>query len=359
MTLNRLIGAALLGLILLIAPAELASASTPTAHRPRVTASCTGGHVTFSTRASGKLYVRRSGHLIARRHSHRVTVWSGGRRVTVYLKWVRHGRLVIRAHKSAVCPKPSPRKPAAARSVTTPAVCSDASFGAHRGGDAGVTGDSDLAFQRSYAAGARNEDTDIHFTSDDQPIILHGPSFDVFGHPEAMVSSTPLAATQGFVAADGARVWTLPQFVAWLVAHPAVTLATTELKTTPTGAEYQTVIADLEPVKSRVAVVSFTGSDLPPMSAAGFRTGLIYSAAIATSPSKNVPLSAIGQYGTLAQMDLHNLSASVVTELRAEGVPTIESWGNSGPAQYVRNPAGVVPLVDDVPGYLAWRKANC
>jgi glycerophosphoryl diester phosphodiesterase len=305
------------------------------------------------------LRVSHIGHQIGRKHAHRLTV-----RVPVghiyRVSLIRHRRSV--AHVHVICHRPAVKKrapaPAKPVSVAKPAVCSDPSFGAHRGGSADAAGDSDLAFERSYAAGARNEDTDIRFTSDDQPILLHEPSFADFGHPEALAADTPLATAQTYAATDGGKVWTLPQFAAWLVDRSAVTLTTAELKTHPTEAEYQTLTTDLAPVRSRVAVVSFTGSDLPPMAQAGFRTGLIYSTA-SWSPSKDVSVSTIGSYGTLAQIDLNNLSASLVTQLRAEGVATIESWVNPGAAQYLRNPAGVIPLVDDVPGYLAWRKANC
>jgi hypothetical protein len=105
--------------------------------------------------------------------------------------------------------------------------------------------------------------------------------------------------------------------------------------------------------------VSFTGSFLPPMAAAGFRTGLIYSTA-GYSPSKDVPVSKIGSYGTLSQVDVDNaLSAALVATLRTEGVTTIETWINPNPAHYLLNVAGVIPLVDNVVEYLTWRAAHC
>lgn len=110
---------------------------------------------------------------------------------------------------------------------------------AHRGGNEVHTENTRRAFSDAMAHGAQWLETDVRFTSDDYPVIMHDPTVDRTTDGTGNVADMTLAQLRALRTPDGQYVPTLYEFLSDLEAHAGVR-AFTELKVVPTTAQWTT-----------------------------------------------------------------------------------------------------------------------
>ena len=330
------------------------SASAAPLQRTRITTECSRGRVVFRTSARGKLYVYRDHKLIAHRHSHRVTVWSGGRRVTAYLKQWQHGKRVVRARKSSVCSRPAPTT--ASKPAPKPARKPSCIVGrlpvvaAHRGDSAHHVQSTRSAFVAAYDDGARVWETDVRFTSDGVPVLEHDATYDEFiGGSDLVPEQTTWAQAQTLRASDGSVVESLAAFAQLLAEYPGVIALPQIQSRTITAGQWAAYEAAVQPAKRQIVVASTWPDELVTAKADGYPTAQIVGRYWgAFTPGQ------IAGYGASVEYEYDMLTPALVARLHAAGVATVYGWTPQSAAQWAKLPTGVDPMVDDPAGYIKW-----
>jgi glycerophosphoryl diester phosphodiesterase len=155
---------------------------------------------------------------------------------------------------------------------------------AHRGWTARYPENTLAAIEAAIGAGARFVEIDVQFSSDGHPVLFHDRTLDRLCGVSGAVHERPLADLASLSCADrgrfGARfaserIAGLPAFVELIVRHPGV-FAFVEIKRVGIERFGSSTLLDkvlrvLEPVRSRVALISFS---LPFLAQARVRTDL-------------------------------------------------------------------------------------
>jgi glycerophosphoryl diester phosphodiesterase len=235
----------------------------------------------------------------------------------------------------------------AAACVTIPVV-------AHRGGTERYTENSSNAF-RATAAG--RWETDVRFTADDVPVLLHDPDVDRTTDGTGLVADLTYAEVAALRTDDDQPVMTLRQFVNDAqVDAPAKLLV--ELKTNPTApqwAAFNAAIASRAGVAARVLLMSFDTATL--------------TAAQAYAPT--LPRALVQSVGDVDPATVTPYASILVKHHDAITAARMAKWTTGGLTVYAWTPdtqagwermawypalAGVITNLPDT--YLAWQKSR-
>lgn len=160
--------------------------------------------------------------------------------------------------------------------VMTPAnaVCYPSSV-AHRGGTEKYTENTRKAWNNAMANGAKWVETDVRFTTDGVPVIMHDVTVDRTTNGAGQVSTMTLAQIRSLRTADGQYVPTLYEFLSDVKAHGDK--AFVELKVVPTDSQWTAFKArfDWLSMRSSSVITSFEKNLLVSAKAKGFWTGWI------------------------------------------------------------------------------------
>lgn len=123
------------------------------------------------------------------------------------------------------------------------AACANVPVVAHRGGSEWYTENSRNAFRVSQNAGAGAWETDVRFTSDDVPVLMHDATVDRTTNGTGAVTDLTYAEIAQLRTDDDQPVTTLRDFIN--DQHVDAAYAFVELKTMPSEAQWATFAAAL------------------------------------------------------------------------------------------------------------------
>lgn len=239
--------------------------------------------------------------------------------------------------------------PTAAHGTTT---CAPALV-AHRGGTETHVENTRNAFKDAIAKGASWLETDIQFTSDNVPVIMHDDTVDRTTNGTGAVNDLTLAQLRAFRTSDNQYVPTLYEFLTDQKAGGVK--AFVELKTTPTAAQWSTFDArfDWLDMQSQVVITSFDKTLLPTVKDHGYTAGWIDGLGD-RDPAEVTP------YATYYLKHQWSITYDRVQKWKAAGLKVFP-WTPDDSATWLRfKQAGVSGTLTNDPGeYKTWAAAQC
>ncbi|GIE27114.1 glycerophosphoryl diester phosphodiesterase [Actinoplanes italicus] len=237
----------------------------------------------------------------------------------------------------------------AAACVTIPVV-------AHRGGLERWAENSGNAYRDASNQGAGVWETDVRFTSDDVPVIMHDPEVDRTTDGTGLVADLTYAQVAALRTADGQPVPTLTQLINDAAVDGPRLLV--ELKTVPTPAQWATfnaALASRPGVASRVLLMSFEVQALVGATqyAPALTRGLLQSVGD-TDPAAVTP------YAKILIKHVNAITAARMTKWKGAGL-TVYAWTVNTSSEWERMTwyPGMAGVITDQPGaYLAWQKSR-
>ncbi len=229
---------------------------------------------------------------------------------------------------------------------------------AHRGGTERYAENSRNAFRDAANRGALTWETDVRFTADDVPVLLHDDTLDRTTDatgPVAELAWWELANTR---TADGQPMMTLADLVNDAAVDNARLLV--ELKTDPTPEQWDAVLAaiDSRSWRAKVTLMSFDPAVALEARAVapGMATGLV------ESPGYR-PVAELTPYG--AHYVKHQWSVTAARLDEWSGPLNVYAWTVDAPVDwermstYTAEPGRLDGVITNKPAaYLAWAKAR-
>lgn len=154
----------------------------------------------------------------------------------------------------------------AAPTAAQASTCPNIPAVAHRGGIEHYVENTRNSFRDATNRGVPLWETDVQFTSDDQPIIMHDPDVDRTTDGTGPVNTLTLAQIQALHTADGQPVPTLAELVNDAQVDGAKVFV--ELKTNPTTPQWVTFLAALTSRAGMTAKLVITSFDSATLDAA-------------------------------------------------------------------------------------------
>lgn len=224
---------------------------------------------------------------------------------------------------------------------------------AHRGGTETHVENTRDAFKDAIAKHANWLETDIQFTSDNVPVIMHDSTVDRTTNGTGAVSSLTLAQLRTFRTSDNQYVPTLYEFLEDQKAGGVKSFV--ELKETPTAAQWSTFNArfDWLDMQSQVVITSFDKTVLPTAKGYGYTTGWIDGLGD-RAPSEITP------YATYYLKHQWSITYDRVQKWKAAGLKVFP-WTPDDSATWLRfKQAGVAGTLTNKPGaYNTWSNSQC
>lgn len=238
----------------------------------------------------------------------------------------------------------------AAACATIPAV-------AHRGGTERYVENTRNAYRDAANRGTLIWETDVRFTADDIPVLLHDPTLDRTTDGTGPVAELAAADLAPVRTADGQPVPTLAELMNDADVDGARVLV--ELKTDPTPAQWTAVLAavDAHAMRARVILMSF--DPLVVLEAAvvapGVETGLV------ENPGYR-PVAELIPYGSYIK---HKNSITGARLDEWSGPLDVYAWTVDTAADwtwmnyYMAEPGRLDGVITNRPGaYLTWQKSR-
>lgn len=245
----------------------------------------------------------------------------------------------------------APERASAAACVTVPAL-------AHRGGTERYVENTGNAFRNAANAGAPSWETDVQFTADNVPVIMHDDTVDRTTNGAGAVADLTYAQIAALRTSDDQPVPTLRELVNDAEVDGARLFP--ELKTMPTEAQWTTFLAALgsRPIASQIVVTSFDGPTLLAVKAhtSAYATGLITELGDQT-------VASVTQYGAHILIKHHNaITWSRIAAWQGGGL-SVYAWTVDTESEWQRMsayPAGWLDgvITDDPAAYLAWQRGR-
>jgi glycerophosphoryl diester phosphodiesterase len=141
---------------------------------------------------------------------------------------------------------------------------------AHRGGTERYTENTRDSFRDAGNLGIQTWETDVQFTSDDVPVIMHDDTVDGTTDGTGLVSDHTAAEIAAMRTADDQPIPTLRELVNDAQVDGVTVLV--ELKSNPTGAQWATLRAALESRPNMTSKLIITSFDKPTLTAAAAAT---------------------------------------------------------------------------------------
>lgn len=242
---------------------------------------------------------------------------------------------------------PSPA--GAAGCVTIPPV-------AHRGGTERYVENTANSFRDATNRGVPLWETDVRFTSDDVPVIMHDPDVDRTTDGTGLVASLSYADLAALRTADGQPVPTLAQLINDAEVDGAKIFV--ELKVDPTVAQWATFLAAMTSragMTGKLTITSFDTAILADaaIQAPAYARGLIQDVG-------DVDPATVTPYAHILIKHHNAITASRMTKWNTGGL-TVYSWTVDTTDEMARMAwyPTLAGVITDTPGaYLAWQKSR-
>jgi glycerophosphoryl diester phosphodiesterase len=260
---------------------------------------------------------------------------------------------------ASACADGPPRRPvanpvsaqaAAAGCVVLPPV-------AHRGGTESYVENTGNAFRDAHNRGVSAWETDVRFTADDVPVLLHDPQVDRTTSGSGDVSGLTYAQLMQMRTDDDQPVLTLRQFINDAQTDAASKLLV-ELKTLPTAAQWAAVNAALNSrpaVASRIILMSFDAATLSSAAtnAPSYQRALVQS-------TGDVEPNAVLPYAKILVKHQDAITTARLSKWRAAGL-SVYAWTVDAQTGWERMAwyPGLSGVITNRPAaYLAWQRSR-
>lgn len=229
---------------------------------------------------------------------------------------------------------------------------------AHRGGTERYVENTRNAFRDASNRGVLFWETDVRFTSDNVPVLLHNETLDQTTDATGPVAAVTAAELAGARTADGQPVPTLADLMNDAQVDGAKVLV--ELKTDPTPAQWARVLADVDSrsMRAKVTLMSFDPAVVLEARAVAptVETGLV------ENPGYR-PVAELTPYGGSYIKHQWSITGARLDEwsgpldVYAWTVDAVDDWERMH--WYTTEPGRLDGVVTNRPGaYLAWQKAR-
>ena len=226
---------------------------------------------------------------------------------------------------------------------------------AHRGNAVygGPAENSLGAFQSAFASGATWVETDVLFTSDNVPVLMHDSTVDRTTTGTGAVSGMTAAQFSALTMNDGQQPPTLEQALDLVRADPARRMVM-EVKGYPTAAQEQVLLDTLAGLEDRVHVNAFANR-LPSVQRLKAANPALRTSLIGYNPVLPAPVGMTGE-----DLEFSYVTAEKVQDMKAAGlavrvwVPnTVTAWRNA-------RAMGVdAVMTNSTAAYVAWAATEC
>ncbi len=260
---------------------------------------------------------------------------------------LRSALCVASLFSTAACGIVHPFASASAASSCAPAVA------AHAGGNEKYDPDTRKAYRYALKVGARIMETDIRFTSDNDPVIIHDPTVDATTNGTGTVADMTLAQLRRLRTPDGQYI---PTFYEYLIdAKPYGATYFAELKVDPTPAQwtvFNTRVAQSGVAKSKIIITSFDKATLTAARTYGYRTAWIDQ--LGDRAPADIPP------GPIYLKHHWSVTAARTKVWNAAGLK-VYAWTSDYVSDWRRMRADhVAGVITNKPAkYLAWAKGGC
>lgn len=224
---------------------------------------------------------------------------------------------------------------------------------AHAGGNEKYDSDTRKAYRYALQAGARIMETDVRFTSDDDPVIIHDPTVDATTNGSGAVAEMTLAQLRTLHTPDGQYI---PTFYEYLIdAKPYGATYFAELKVDPSAAQWKvfnTRVTQSGVAKSKIIINSFDKATLTAARTYGYQTAWIDE--LGDRAPADIPP------GPVYLKHHWSVTAARTKVWNAAGLK-VYAWTSDYASDWRRMRADhVAGVITNKPAaYLAWAKGGC
>lgn len=240
------------------------------------------------------------------------------------------------------------RAEAAPACVTIPAV-------AHRGGDERFTENTDDAFRQAHNVGVPIWETDVRFTSDHVPVIMHDPDVDRTTDGTGNVADHTWAELAAMQTDDGHSIPRLRDLVDGAYVDGARVYV--ELKVNPSAEEWPAFLAAMNsrPMTSKLVITSFDTATLTAAAAnaPAYARGLIQDVG-------DVDPATVKPYASILIKNHNSITAARMSKWTTGGL-TVLAWTVDDEGEWARMawyPALAGVITDKPAAYGAWQRAR-
>ncbi len=225
---------------------------------------------------------------------------------------------------------------------------------AHRGNAAGAPENSLNAFKASFAAGATWVESDVQFTSDSVPVIMHDGTVDRMTNGTGSIAGMTAARFTALTFADGQHPPTLDQLLAVITAGSNRHLL---LEIKPTGlsaAREQILLNKLRGLESRVHVMAFA-APFPAVQHLKTADPALTISILGYDPILPPPAGIVSE-----NLEYTYLTAARVSDLHYRG-QQVKAWTVNDATNWARlRQWGVDAIITNkVTEYLQWEATAC
>lgn len=236
----------------------------------------------------------------------------------------------------------------AAACVTIPGV-------AHRGGNERFVENTNDAFRHAQNLGASVWETDVRFTSDDVPVIMHDPDVDRATDGTGNVADHTWAELAAMRTDDGQPIPLLRDVVEGAYVDGARVYV--ELKVLPTAGQWTTFLAAMNarPMTAKLVITSFDTATLAAaaVAAPAYARGLIQDVG-------DVDPATVTPYASILIKNHNSITAPRMSKWTTGGL-TVLAWTVDDQPEWDRMswyPA-LAGVITDLPGaYITWQKSR-
>lgn len=238
------------------------------------------------------------------------------------------------------------------------AACGAVPAVAHRFGSERFVENTEFAAEDTAGVrGVKVWETDVRFTSDNVPVIMHDPDVNRTTDGTGNVADHTFAEIEQMQTSDGQGIPTLKQMVGEAYVYGARVLV--ELKVNPTDAQWTSFLAAMNsrPMTTKLVITSFDTATLAEAKtkAAAYQRGLIQDVG-------DVDPAAVTPYASILIKHHNSVTSDRVTKWVNGGLQ-VYAWtvdyadGNGGEWQRMNWLTKLSGVITDEPGgYLAWQK---
>ncbi|QNE18457.1 hypothetical protein F1D05_11790 [Kribbella qitaiheensis] len=227
---------------------------------------------------------------------------------------------------------------------------------AHRGNATygGPAENSLNAFKASFAAGSKWVESDVHFTSDSVPVIMHDATVDAMTNGTGAIAKMTAAKFLGLTMPDGQHPPTLDQLLAVVTAAPGRNLLLEVKAAGITAAQEQILLTKLRGLESRVHVMAFANR-FPTVQHLKVADPALTVEILGYDPIVPAPGGVVSE-----NLEYTYVTAARVSDLHYRGFD-VKAWVANSPSAWANlRQLGVDAIITNkVADYLHWAAATC
>jgi glycerophosphoryl diester phosphodiesterase len=227
---------------------------------------------------------------------------------------------------------------------------------AHRGNatSGGPAENSINAFNASFAAGSKWVESDVHFTSDSVPVIMHDATVDAMTNGTGAIAKMTVAKFRALTLPDGQHPPTLDQLLAVVTAAPGRNLLLEVKAAGITTEQEQILLAKLRGLESRVHVMAFANR-FPTVQHLKAADPSLTVEILGYDPIVPAPSGVVSE-----NLEYTYLTAARVADLHYRGFD-VKGWVANSPTAWASlRQMGVDAIITNkVADYLHWAATTC